>query len=336
MEFVRSTAFYLKLFYWLGLSPFYPSIHNDKPQPQPSTFSHKIPTFVNSSVSFALCVICVYNVLVEVEKGSMGRTIVYMRAILISTQIMRSIVMLVQCLCYRQTYIDLITTYDRIEIYFSKHLKHTIDFKVFTQGVATKTLLTITMFLQYVIVHAWVTRIYGNYDTAEYIIKFLQFLSMFTTIHLVFSIDTLVFFLQQLRTAISRDAIMDRTVDSMAFYRHSTACVLLRNQLKIYKCVQFMLWENSLRLNRFFGWILIFGLSGTFLDIAYASYTIMDELRHFDHISWEFISERPDDNSIIFEYSFTLIYLQDHYHCSAICPSRHWYYSIHAIAWPKW
>lgn len=247
--------------------------------------------FVMTIIGLTLCIFCGVTVEAKSRKGEFNPTHIYIVVLFIFTQTIRTIVIIKQCLFHEQTYFQLLITYNRIEQLFAKHLNHKINFKYFTDGVAQKVTIGVLAFVQFAAIRAWMIWYYEEFNVLQVIFKVLQFLTLFTCVHLVFSVDALQFFMEQLLEVITRDAAADRLSDPWMVYKHSAKCSHLRNQLKNYKNVHFVLWENSRRLNSFFGWSMIVVLLMTFVDIAYMTYGVLNEIQNFHTINLKTIRE---------------------------------------------
>lgn len=295
MEYVKGTQFYFKLFYWLGVSPYYPVRNGSKQQPLIGCrkMSIKMPGFLLVLVDLASCIALtsifqfgLLNGIANVTRADNLMTVIF-----IISQFARIIVGQLQCLLYGQTYGKLVDTYSRLDVFFAQQLNHRIDFQHFTSGVSRKVYLTIAAYVQNALVQAIVMWTYGRWNILALPIKILQIFAMSAAVHFVFSVDTLTFFMEQLVAVIVRDTANDRSIDDLVYSKYSAKCVLLRNQLKNYKRIQFALWENAQRLNRFFGWSMVLFLLVTFLESSHTAYWLFTDVRHIDRAGFKVFSK---------------------------------------------
>lgn len=252
--------------------------------------------FLHAFFGIALCVACsvVLNANSQRTSKSVDRMDIFITRIFICLQFSRSLLVLLQCLFYEQTYGNIVNTYNRLEVFFVQQMEYRLNFEHFSRDVAIKMTLTLFAFIQFAIVHILITWSYTGFNVVLLLIKLLRFLFVFTCAHLVFSVDALTFYMEQLMAVIARDAGNDQSIDSLPFFKQSVKCELLRNRLKNYKNAQFTLWENSQRLNRFFGWSMVMILLIVFLDSSYTAYWLFYELQHICDMSVRTISEYND------------------------------------------
>lgn len=275
MEFLKTTKFYLRLFYIIGLSPFAPTDHHGKKLGVCTTGLSKIPMILQTLFGLCISSLCAYGLFCSMRgsAATKDRSEIFITSMFILCQIARTLLALMQCIFYKKVYYSIINALNALEGYFTVHFQHRIRYSLFTSGVVKKMSLATVGFTQMLIAE------FLDSNQIDFPVRLLQAASMLTCCHLVFFIDVLSFHLEQLLVVIIRDTANDRSIDSVTFYKQSAKCVFVRNQLKHYKTVHFTLWEISQCINKFFGWTMVAILLQVFIDLLYCSYCLFDELQ---------------------------------------------------------
>lgn len=267
------------MFYYSGHSPYLPTnapIQDSKQNPKCS-----MPVYICGLLCVLLSISCAFllNSFFSRNSFELNRTDLFISNMFILSQFARAILVLLQCICYRKTYYNIIDTFNKLELFFANQLHHQIQFSILKEGAATKMTIAAIAFAQLLTIEIVSCFIYPKFNQITVQIKLLQMITTFTFVHLIFFIDVLCFYLEQLRLVIVRDTNNDRSLDSIGYHKYSNKCVFIRTQLKNYKSVHFCLWEVGQRINIFFGWSMISILLQAFVDFLYSSYWLFDLLQ---------------------------------------------------------
>lgn len=258
-----SIKFYLNLFYALGLSSHEPSII--------SRFVSicKFSKFIQAIIC-ALTSILALNIL---NFNAYLNEYTTTESIILHTyffcDIIRTTVVLLQCLMYKSANNAIIENLDSASLYFAQQLQHLICYRAFRRSFNFRILIIIGASTLYIIL--FFVRLQAGDSTitrANLFTKFLQFMTAFCYTHHIFYIDLLSFHLAQLNMVIEREIPCSINVCRL------TNKDRIKKQIKSYKFIHFRLYLISQRMNKCFGYSLVAVLLHASSDLIYSSFWI--------------------------------------------------------------
>lgn len=260
MDLRTSTSFYLKLFYYLGLSPYHPEEQRGLHAKLAACIK-----FIQAAIFITAGILSVYylnahDVLTNTEKIIIN--------FLVSCDLIRTICNLLQCLCFKQHLIEAMNILDYLDLYFASQLRHRIQYQSFIKGFGWKFAAMLICFILFLATFAMRWALNESLSTASCIQKGMQLMAMINYSHIIFYIAALSFHMKQLNLVVESDL---RSCHDLS---NPSTLILLQDRLKAFKNVHFRLWMTLQRINRFFGISLAPTVLYSFTAIIYSVYWI--------------------------------------------------------------
>lgn len=286
MNFGDTTSKYLKIFYILGLSPFYPNNSHFIVIPY-AVIASKSLAIMQTVICIGFCVSCEIHLNGENHaSNAFGRTDIIMTNMFILCDGARAIFVLVQCLFYKNLLTEIIASFRRLEMYFLSQLDYNIPYSILSRRYFWKVFFAIIGYLQYVATFFIRGAFNPRIPVVTNQMKIFQTVAICTFLHVLFYIEALSFHLEQLIRVISRDIGKDDIATNIVFVGKDIVWkILIRSRLKSYKNVHLRLWELSQRINGYFGWCMLALLLQSFVGLVYTIYWFIGHLHH----SWTWI-----------------------------------------------
>lgn len=259
MDFKTSTQFYLNVFYFIGLSPY-------RPERQPRlVICSKLFAFLPFLIlqSCAISSLLILNINGPLPQYTVAETTIL--NIQCTCDLARSTFLLMQCILFEHTMVELIKILNELEIFFKRFLHHRICYREFIGKYRQKAYFVFSCYLIYVASFAVRVILQDKASTTVARIKKLpQLITACSFVQLLFFIELMSFYLSQLNSVINDD--MKCLAEGMWSARS------IRVRLKYYKIVYFRIWTVSQRVNRFFGYGLVTNLLDTFICTVYSAF----------------------------------------------------------------
>lgn len=264
MNFKTSTQSYLNFFYYLGLSPVRLNTRRQY------CISHVIYTAIQAFICCCIGIISLFILNGDGVPAFHTNTETILLSLFLLCDLVRTIAIFVQSLLYKDLMVKILGGFQSLELYFTKYLHHSINYKIFVKDYRHK--VVIVFFVCFVYVFSFFVRLLVG-DPVSYapiIFKILQVMTIHSYLHTIFFIDLLSFHLKQLNTVVR--------LDEMKCCSHTNLDPLhrkdIRYRLKIYKIVHFRLWLANQQINKFFGYSIIGLLLHAFYDLFYSPFWI--------------------------------------------------------------
>lgn len=168
--------------------------------------------------------------------------------------IIRATSTFLQCCFFRSTLVEISATFDEVNQLCRRQLHYRIPYDAFRRSYQAKIFACLTVVSFYVL--GFFGRVVsGHYASlASHFTKLLQVMATFSFLHTILYASALKFHIQQLNAIIERDA--------KQFRECTTECSLairlkMRERLKMYKRIHFLLWTVSRKIGHYFGYSLI-------------------------------------------------------------------------------
>ena len=254
MDLKKELKLHLIVFYLCGLIP-YPLDRNES---KIFAFSQHIPVFLGSLVN-----IFIYVRAIQIET-EMETTINLLFAIFFSTSIMiTNLVLSIQCICFRQTFYQLIEQFLIVEIKLKKHYTINLQVKLFKRHLRTKAILIFSTLLLITI-----NLCFLNPDEVNvflvFILNIYSIVSFMEIIAIVFFVDLLKLNIVKISETLSNNKLIVKNL-----YENTDSLDALKNvYMDLYKLVEC--------INNYFGWALVSLLLKSFIDVTYDIYWLYE------------------------------------------------------------
>lgn len=268
MDLKTSSSFYLKLFYYLGLSPYHPTAQK----------GHLIG--LAACLKFIQAAICITTGILSLyflnAHDQLKNTEIIIVDFVVFCELSRGTCNLLQCMCFKQQLIEVMSIFDNLDLYFAAQLNHRICHRPFIKIFFRKFMLIFSFFVIYIISYVVRWFLHDGLGAASFILKVVQLIEIFNHLHIIFYIVALCFYMKQLNLVVKSDMLHDQDL--------SKPCILfhLHCRLKAYKNVHFRLWMASESVNRFFAFSLAPTVLYSFSTVIYSIYWLFQSF--YDHL----------------------------------------------------
>lgn len=273
MRLIQCVRVYLNIFYVLGQSPYNLSLHRMQRSPSVGFFIRTaLPSCIVSIVHFAATAECLYT-LVSVEKVNLFRsTDKVISEFAVACDLFRVYCLIRQCCIHRQVKFDAMNAFCDLETIFSEGLHRPLCFIRFRWCFALKSLLIVAIYISSILFKL------PSLQPVLLRFKVLQVGTIVGILHVVFHTDLISYFMRQLHLVIERDA---QTVCGM---NESARNRSIRHRLKGYKIVHFRLWQNTQRLNEYFGYHLLIMIFKSFVHTLFLIFGLIEQPISFSKV----------------------------------------------------
>lgn len=282
MDYLSTANFHLKLFYFLGFSPYQPKgIHR---RLSSTTKSFK---FLQALISLSSAIEALY---IYKHKGTIpqnSRTDVVVICIYLLCDLFRSTFILMQCLLYEYLIHEIIGIFVNLEFYFFKEFQHRIYYQKFNRTYNSKFLIIISICFVYI--SSFFGRLVFDSKTVGMpgsLYKVIQLMTAISYCYALLFIEMLNFHLKQLNLVVRKDLVRL----SISNQNPGPQRQIVR-RLKGYKIVHFHLWMANQRINKYFGYSIVAVLMHGFTDTVYSVFSGYERvnLSHFIWSIWSMI-----------------------------------------------
>lgn len=264
---IQSARVYLNIFYFLGQSPFFINVPRDQHSNSLAcSIKTTLPSYIFVFVYFSCAAECLYTFLSNENKNHFGFTDTFMMQFTVTCDLFRSYCLFRQCSHHRQLIYDVMNAIDDLRTIFTKDLHHLICYNRFLCRFSLKALLFLAIYVSSIISPVTQFLIWLRFDPGLVRIKSLQIMGLVGILYIVFNVDLVRYYTEQLNLTIQRDAQIVRGMSASA--RNQT----IRNRLKCYKIIHFRLSEITQRLSQYFGWNLILIFLKAFVHSVFTAY----------------------------------------------------------------
>lgn len=278
MDFLTSTKPYFWFFHYIGLSFHLPG--DDQSKGSKSVFIQMVPVLIHSAVGILMSIWIIIILLSSSEPIFYGRTEATVINTMAICETSRSIFILVECLFHKQYIFEIVKTFQKLETFFAIHLQHRILYKNFHKIYLTKVSLLAGIYFQYLIIFILRSFAYKMLTPHGIQVKILQIQTASTFLQIIFYIEMLNFYVEQLNVVISND-IDDNFDDtsSILLVRNTRNNHHIRSKLNYLKTIHFRLWEVSRKINAYFGWSMVALYMHSFIGIVHSAYWLFDSMQ---------------------------------------------------------
>lgn len=282
MDFQKSIAPYVNVFYYLGQSPCLLKYNKESKY----RIMSNIFLLIHVTISLTLSFSCLYliNMVCTQEWSHTDRLIINILAL---CEMIRIFSIFVQCVVYKSVLIDVIRTFRSLERFFAIHLSHLISYRKFQRQFRNKVITVVIAYLPQFIMFVEKESIHKMTSVGPQA-KCLQIFKIIYMLYNIFYIDLLNFYFSELNLMIRKDIANDvyrsnTNYNSVTISNQSPNSLFIREKLRHYKTVHFNLWETGQRISCYFGWSLIVMIIYVFVEFVYAAYFIILNL-HSRHV----------------------------------------------------
>lgn len=296
MEFLKSTIVYFRAFYYLGLSPCLPE------HIQPSNWIirivRKVPVFVQATIGLTMSISIIITEFRNCDRKFYGRTEVAILNMVATCEIMRTLFVLIHCIFYERLISEMVYIFQKLESFFALQLRYHIWYDELKRAYLIKVILVAGAFIQYMVLFILRGVLYKKSTIHGVQIEILQALTAATFLHVIFYIEILSFYMDQLNLVIESDRRTHKiNTFTIFFVNDFRSNIRIRNRLNHYKLVHFYLWEVSKKISYYFGWCMVVMFLHAFIVFFYSAYWMYIQLQ-LNSVPFRFIRE----------YSCTFVY----------------------------
>lgn len=272
MNFTKSVATYLATFYFLGMSSYRPI------QTEPNKKQHKNLMIIVQTVSMLLCL--AYLVMIYPNSPILKTVgpVKFITSFYILCDILKAFCVAMQCIVYERQMREINSTFNKLDAFFVIHLNHRIRWQMFGKKILAYAFIVVILsnYVPYIVVftvRAIIDKVFITYRIPA---QFVHIMQSITTLHVIFYIEALTFYLSQLNCVVKRD--MDASATSIRIRHMHTykTRILVRNKIKCYKSIHFRLWEVSERINEYFGWAMAVIFVHAFVKLVYTAHWMFE------------------------------------------------------------
>lgn len=269
MNFSKNTGWFLKFFFRFGLAP--NLTENCTKNKSCYLFRETIVVVMQTIILYYMAI----SVAIGVYSGEYSNyyskadvTFVYLFTL---CEIAKGSSVFIQRIFKRYSVYNIISTYQKLELFFANHLGYRIEYGAFRKQYIAKVSAVLYSYVQYIVVNILRRFLRSPKSPVIYQFKILQFISALNFLHIIFYIDLLSFHLNELSSAIQKDIIRrnDHNLNDVAFFCKRPT---IRDKIKYYKYIHFRLWEVARQLNCYFGWCMVPVLLFSFVEVVYFTY----------------------------------------------------------------
>lgn len=286
MHYLAATRRYLRMFYFLGLSPYHP---NGRYVPSLiCKFSHAM-MILQALVTFAIAIPGAIHLHSVGTGAEYTLSDIAMVDVFLFCECVRSICILVQSFGKRKVIHSINVSFQQVEWSFVTRLHHRIPYRKLKNRLRCTAILLLYGYLQIFITYVMRNLVSPRLARLNGQIKILQALSMVMLLHIIFYVEVLSFFMDNLLAVLERDSVgklhggnMRNIILVNAKQRNwSNAC--LREKILLFKSIHFKLWKVSEQISRYFGWCLMILLAQSCILMIYALHWFMI---HINKAGW--------------------------------------------------
>lgn len=266
---------FLIFFFFGGQSCYLPRKSNGfwwKKQNRLDVFLSAIPTVLGAARGLAFSAALYWLNNVSNRNGHYDKSDAIITHLFTVCGFIRTITIGGQSLLFTCAIQNVIQTFLNLENFFKKRLQYNIPYRRFSTDFIRKIILVVVSYAQTLIPFYMVSHFTNN--PVKYLLKIMQFESVFSAIHLLFYIDLLRFHLIHLNMAIIRDAKQPDPIQNQisVTYGKNRKEILLTGKYQNYKHVHYHLCVATQQINHFFGWCLTACFLQTFVDWVFISF----------------------------------------------------------------
>lgn len=189
--------------------------------------------------------------------------------------ILKAFCVAMQCIVYERQMREIASTFNKLDSFFVIHLNHRIRCQKLGKKILVYAFVIVIManYVPYIVVfavRAIIDKVYISYRIAA---QFVHIMQSVTTMHVIFYVEALTFYLSQLNCVIKRDMGTNTTSRHTNKYKSR---ILVRNKIKCYKSVHFRLWEVSEQINVYFGWTMAVIFAHAFVKLVYTAHWMFE------------------------------------------------------------
>lgn len=260
----ESLNVYLKLFYFLGLSP---KVELNSI----SDVSSRLP--IVAHFAFYLTLDIIFVILTNYPSLNDDEPVeVTMANLLVFSDGIKVICVFYQSYVHSRTLATMLRRFHDIDTLFSDFENWHLDYKCFRVSFARKWKINMIIYAFNVIF--FITRSIQIGFSTPVAYKFWELLNTISIIHTVFYIDLLRYHLLQLNLIIRNEITYNHIVENPAAYEKRIKYFWMLRKLKISKIIYYRLWEISQDLNESFGWTISALMLELFNNATYCAYWI--------------------------------------------------------------
>lgn len=279
MDFSTTTRPYIWAFYFLGLSSARPA--DIESENSSSRAMQKVPSILHTILGFTVSIsIIIAIAYTNRDPLFYGRSEYTFIVTIASCDILRTISVLIQCIFYKSLIIEIISTFQQIDSIFTIHFQYEISYKNLWKTYTRKMSLMVCAFLQAVIIIICRSILYNTFIPHAVQMKLLQIQTAATFLHIIFYIEVLSFYIDQLAYVVDNNKLSFREESvSILMARNSRNYIRIRNKLNSIKIVHFRLYEVSKKINNLFGWCMVVLFLHVFISTVHSAYWLFDLLQ---------------------------------------------------------
>lgn len=185
-------------------------------------------------------------------------------------EVARSSLILLEIFIYKNTLAEIINTFEDLELYFVKRLKHHISFRRFIKQYRVNVIVCMGFAMFYCVTY-FIRCMAGQYCTyASYITKLFQLVTAMSYLHMIFFVEALSYYLYQLNLTMKRVTMLPMNSEQDKQLSGNR----IRHKLKYCKIIHFRLWTVSRRISQYFGYSSIALSMHSFTDLIYSLFWI--------------------------------------------------------------
>lgn len=269
MSIVQNTRVFLNFFFFLGQSPFSVGLICFSS----STVWALVPGYSISIIYFVASAECLYSLLSSGSREGVGFADTIIAQFTIICDIFRACCLLRQCYHDRNLIFKIMKTFEDLDTTFANDLNFQLSYQEFRNSFVNKIFLFAGVYLLSLvspIIQFWKSK---RFNSIVLRVKLLQIMIIVSILHIVFNVDLVRYFMQQLNATIERDI---NTAHKINAKQQNMAA---KNRLKCYKTIHYRLWLSVQRLNRYFGWNVLSIVLRSFVHIIFALHWLIG---HFE------------------------------------------------------
>lgn len=276
MEFVESTRKYFMTFYILGILPSLPKgIHSSI---LTNNVTQKMLMVTHATIGLGLTVSIMITVIRNHDAIRYGRTEIPIISMVAICEVLRVVFTLIQCIFQKHIISEIFNDFQKFESYFALHFRYQIHYKTFNKAFFAKVIIVAVACIQYNLLYIFRIVVLKGLIGHGIQLNLMQAFAVPTFLHIIFYVEILGFYLDQLNNVIEND-IHTRQVLSILLIRNFPNLIQIRNKINYVKSVHFRLWDISKKINNYFGWCMVVISFQAFANIFYSAYWLYSHLQ---------------------------------------------------------
>lgn len=246
MSLIQSVSVPLKVFYFLGQSPY---VGNARQRHYSRNHRHPIlstlPSYIFFGIYIGLAGQSLFSLLTKGKPNGFGMADTIITSLSVGSDCLKAMCVFSQCFCHQQLMLDMMNVYHDVEIIFSKQLQYHVSYDRFRRRFRIKASVLASIYFASILPQFY-HQFFSNIDSIFLKTKLLNGMMVIAVVHSIFYFDLQNLYAEQLQVVMRRD--------TMELSREDVSTLM---KLKCYKLIHFRLWENCQRLNAYFGWALV-------------------------------------------------------------------------------